>query len=382
MPSSRCKLAKMPRADGADFWSRKFSDPVRVHAAAAAQMRKMKDDTGRTDIHHAPACTKPKCTRKTGGSLSEEINPNDPTLTASLTMNLLNLFLFAAAAAVATGDERGHDLLRKLCASSGAGCKKDSDCCPDLTCEGSGNRKRCTAPPPAPVNVDLCEGVQCSGNYETCDPSTGQCDCIHDIDEWPNCLGDLPCEDDAECPCDDTIFYPCPIPDGFSSTSVGVRGDCSKMRCNPNYRGGVGSPDITKCLCDAPYHKFQIADSWPSCTNCCEQSTSGWPNYCYKYPDTNSYLPISCPVCTDTTDPQYPQALKFECTCSEGGVWPECANTCSSTPFPSHAPTPAPMAKPTSCASAGVNCNEAETNGLACCNGCQKNGNPNSRKCL
>lgn len=280
--------------------------------------------------------------------------------------------------------ESTASLRRKLCSDSGEGCKKDSDCCDGLglTCEGSGNSKTCTGPTSPPV--DLCAGDPCSagGVYATCEPSTGECGCIHEIDTYPNCLGDLPCTDDAECQCDDTIFYPCPHSEGSTS----VKGDCTKMKCNPNYRGGVGQ-DNHKCICDSPYYLFTVFYSWPSCISCCEQDVSGWPNYCYKYPNTNSYLPISCPVCTDTTDTsyQYPQALSFECGCQEGGTWPECDASCAGTMFPSKSPiTSAPTASPMeeTCAEAGVKCKTATNNGMVCCNGCESGGNPNNRVCL
>lgn len=211
-----------------------------------------------------------------------------------------------------------HNHLRKLCTNDP--CKKDRDCCTNHLCEGSGNSKTCT-----PLPIDLCPNVDCSdgGEYATCDPATGQCVCDHDIDTYPNCLGDLPCSDNAECPCDDSIYYPCPSPNpNYGPQSV--KGDCTKMECNPNYRGGVGSPDVNKCICKDSY-KFQINNSWPSCINCCEQEVAGWANYCYKYPDTNSYYYIPCPVCTDDTDTTYPNsALSFSCSCSGEGTWPDC----------------------------------------------------------
>ena len=134
------------------------------------------------------------------------------------------------------------------CSDAGARCRAQDDCCSGLSCESSAESKKKTCVQTAP---DLCASVDCSsgGVYASCDASTGQCVCDNANlgDVYPNCLGDGPC-DDPECSvspyCDDTIYYPCP--------SGSVKGDCSKMVCNPDYRGGTGE---ARCVCE-PTHEF------------------------------------------------------------------------------------------------------------------------------
>lgn len=86
----------------------------------------------------------------------------------NLVSNMINyksIIIFIASLAslpLAASSDSASALRRHLCSNTGGTCKKDTDCCTDLTCEGSGKDKTCTGPPTLPPTMSpVCPHSYC-----------------------------------------------------------------------------------------------------------------------------------------------------------------------------------------------------------------------------